>query len=74
MPYYFGFRQVRLKTTSGVVLSPGCAVLCGPYPTRENAQANRTQSQAWDAALSHVFFAENNEQAEQMIERDTPTA
>lgn len=29
MPYYFGFRQARLKTTSGVVLSPGHAVLCG---------------------------------------------
>lgn len=35
MPYYFGFRQVRLKTTSGVVMSPGRAVLRGPYPTRE---------------------------------------
>ena len=74
MPYFFGFRQVRLKTTSGIIRSPGGAVLCGPYPTREQADANGAQSQAWDAALSCVFFSESKEKAEQIIERETPTS
>lgn len=56
MPYYFGFRQVRIKTTEGIVLDPGRAVLCGPYPTWEAAENNRANSRAFDAALSFVFL------------------
>jgi hypothetical protein len=45
-----------------------------PYTTREGAEYNRANSKAFDAALSHVFFAESVEQAKETIERDTPTA
>ncbi|WP_181152375.1 hypothetical protein, partial [Burkholderia cepacia] len=70
MPYYYGFRQVRIKTTNGIILDPGRAVLCGPYPSREAAETNRANSQAYDAALSFVFFADTAQEAEQRIERD----
>jgi hypothetical protein len=74
MPYYYGFRQVRVKTTKGIILDPGRAVLCGPYPTREAAENNRSNSQAFDAALSFVFSADSTQEAQDRIERDTPMA
>jgi hypothetical protein len=49
MPYYFGFTQVRLNTTAGMVRDSGRAVLSTPYPTREAAENNRANSKAADA-------------------------
>lgn len=74
--WWLGFRQVRIKTKNGVINSPGRAVVCGPYQSEAEAQRERMRrlSSEWDAAYSHPFQADENVDAEKIVESVTPNS
>jgi hypothetical protein len=60
MDYYFKFRQTSPSPASQWVL-------CGPYNSRKEAEAERRRSKAWDCELSIVFSASSKEEAERFV-------
>ncbi len=76
MHYWLGFRQVLLKSGSGVIDAPGAAVVCGPFASFSEAEAKRARgmSDEWDAVYSAPFQAIDAQEANSIVEAKTPTS
>lgn len=74
--WWLGFRQVRVKTSSGVAHAPGRAVVCGPYQSEGEAQSTRMHNLAkeWDAVYSQPFQANDAIEAGELVESLTPSS
>lgn len=72
--WWIGFRQIKLKTSKGIITSPGNAVVCGPYQSEGEAQRERMHrlSKEWDAAYSQPFQANDAIEAGEVVESLTP--
>jgi hypothetical protein len=72
--WWLGFRQIKVKTTNGIVNSPGSAVVCGPYQSEAEAQRERMRGlkTEWDAAYSQPFQADDAAMAGNVVESMAP--